>query len=128
MHSGSSPHSLQMEFMLQVLQQLGDPIPQLKEKLPDPLFIILGDLNRTNLTHKLPKYRQPINCPIRDTSTADNCSTILKEAYPSIPCASLRFTDHCLIHLILAHRQKFKTSKSFVRTVRKLTEESNLEL
>lgn len=60
---------------------------------------VLGVFNRANLTHKLPKYRQHITCPTRDTQTLDHCFTGIKDAYRSVPRAALRHSDNCLVHL-----------------------------
>ncbi len=109
------------------LQQLADPITDVEKKYSDSLLIILGDFNRANLTHELPKYTQHIKRPTRDTNTMDHCYTILKEAYHPVPLAALGLSDHCLLHLILTYRQKLKTLKPVVRTVRKWTDYSMLQ-
>lgn len=66
--------------------------------------------------------------PTRDTSTLDHCCTVLKVTYRSVPRSAIGLSDHSLIHLIPSYWQKLKTSKPVVRTVRKWTEESKLEL
>ena len=52
--------------MSETLQRLTDQITSMEQEHPDSLLIILGDFNRANLSHELPKYRQNIKCPTRD--------------------------------------------------------------
>nr|XP_049573455.1 uncharacterized protein LOC125966913 isoform X1 [Syngnathus scovelli] len=100
----------------------------MEKLLPNSLIIVLGDLNRANLAHELPRYRQHITCPTRGAQTLDHCYTVIKDAYHSVARAALGLSDHCLVHLIPAYRQKLKTSKPVVRTVRKWTVESRQDL
>ncbi|XP_061142850.1 uncharacterized protein LOC133159647 isoform X2 [Syngnathus typhle] len=81
-----------------------------------------------NLAHELPRYRQHVTCPTRGAQTPDHCYTMIKDAYHSAARAALGLSDHCLVHLIPAYRQKLKTSKPVVRTVRKWTVESRQDL
>ncbi|XP_061135712.1 dihydrofolate reductase isoform X3 [Syngnathus typhle] len=81
-----------------------------------------------NLAHELPGYRQHVTCPTRGAQTLDHCYTVIKDAYHSAARAALGLSDHCLVHLIPAYRQKLKTSKPVVRTVRKWTVESRQDL
>ncbi|KAM9781040.1 uncharacterized protein ACBT44_022395 [Syngnathus typhle] len=83
---------------------------------------------RANLAHELPRYRQHVTCPTRKAQTLDHCYTVIKDTYHSAPRAALGLSDHCLVHLIPAYRQKLKTSKPVVRTVRKWTVESRQDL
>ncbi|KAM9821253.1 dihydrofolate reductase isoform 4-T4 [Syngnathus typhle] len=64
-----------------------------------------------NLAHELPGYRQHVTCPTRGAQTLDHCYTVIKDAYHSAARAALGLSDHCLVHLIPAYRQKLKTSK-----------------
>ncbi len=48
-----------------------------------------------------------------------NYYTVLKDAYHSVPCAALGLSDHCLVHLLPAYRQKLKSSKPILRTVKR---------
>ncbi|KAM9790398.1 uncharacterized protein ACBT44_018978 isoform 1-T1 [Syngnathus typhle] len=109
-------------------QMLADQVTDMENLLPNSLIIILGDLNRSNLAHKLPRYRQHVTCPTRGAQTLDHCYTVIKDAYHSAARAALGLSDHCLVHLIPAYRQKLKTSKPVVRTVRKWTVESRQDL
>ncbi|XP_068507522.1 uncharacterized protein [Syngnathus scovelli] len=109
-------------------QMLADQVTDMEKLLPNSLIIVLGDLNRANLAHELPRYRQHITCPTRGAQTLDHCYTVIKDAYHSVARAALGLSDHCLVHLVPAYRQKLKTSKPVVRTVRKWTVESRQDL
>nr|XP_049593469.1 uncharacterized protein LOC125979367 isoform X1 [Syngnathus scovelli] len=103
---------------------LADQVTDMEKLLPNSLIIVLGDLNRTNVAHELSKYRKHITRPTRGAQTLDHCYIVIKDAYHSVARAALGLLDHCLVHLIPAYRQKLKTSKPVVRTVRKWTVES----
>ena len=109
-------------------QTLSDQLNYFELKHPDSLFIIMGDFNRASLNKELPKYRQHINCPTRDNNTLDHCYTAIKGAYRSIPRAALGHSDHCLVHLIPTYKQRIKTVKPTVKSVRKWTNEAKQEL
>ena len=106
------------------LQQLAEQIAETEQKYPDSLLIILGDFNKANLSHELPKYRQHITCPTRDSNILDHCYTTIKNAYHSVPRAALGLSDHCVVHLIPSHRQKLKSAK----TVKRWTNEAKQNL
>ena len=76
----------------------------------------------------MPKYRQHVTCPTRDMNTLDHCYTTIKDAYRSVPRAALGLSDHCLVHLIPTYRQKLKCAKPVVRTVKRWTDESKMQL
>ncbi|XP_058025172.1 uncharacterized protein LOC131191248 [Ahaetulla prasina] len=97
-------------------------------KHPDSLAIVLGDLNKANLRKELPKYFQHVNCPTRGKNTLDHCYTTLKDAYRSLPRAAVGHSDHCMIHLVPAYRQRLKTTKPTIKSVKTWTEESKLKL
>ncbi len=92
------------------------------------VLIILGDFNKANLSRELPKYRQHITCPTRDSNILDHCYTAIKDAYHSVPRAALGLSDHCLVHLIPTYRQKLKSVKPVLRTVKKWTNEAEQDL
>ncbi len=71
------------------LQKLADLITETERKHPDSVLIILGDFNKANLSRELPKYRQHITCPTRDSNILDHCYTAIKDAYHSVPRAAL---------------------------------------
>ncbi len=78
----------------------------------------------TNLFCELPKYRQHVTCPTRDSNILDHCYTTIKNAYLSVPRAALGLSDHCLIHLIPTYVQKLKSAKPVVKTVKRWTNET----
>ncbi len=107
-----------------VLQKLADQITETEQQHPDSVLIILEDFNKANLSRELAKYRQHVTCPTRDTNILDHCYTTIKEAYHSVPRAALGRSDHCLVHLILTYRQKLKSAKPVLRTVKRWTNET----
>ncbi len=88
---------------------------------------MLGDFNKANLSSELPKYKQHVTCPIRDSNILDHCYTI-KDSYHAVPWAALGLSDHCLVHLIPTYRQKLKSSKPVLRTVKRWTNEAEQDL
>ncbi len=44
----------------------------------DSVLIILWDFNKTNLSRELPKYRQHVTRPTRDSNILDHCCTTIK--------------------------------------------------
>ncbi|KAK0140802.1 hypothetical protein N1851_022205 [Merluccius polli] len=105
-------------------RMLADQILCVEWSNPDYLVIVLGDFNKGNLTHDLPKYRQVIKCPTRGENILDHCYTTVRDAYHAIPRAALGHSDHVMVHLIPAYRQKLKLYKPVVRTSRKWTSEA----
>ena len=65
---------------------------------------------------------QLIKCPTREENTLDHCYTTLKKAYHAVPRAALGHSDHVMVHLIPAYRQKFKLRKPVVRTSKGLVD------
>ncbi len=51
-----------------VMQQLAEEISGTEQRYPNSLLIILGDLNKANISRELPKYRQNVTCPTRDSN------------------------------------------------------------
>ncbi len=82
------------------LQKLADMITDTEQQHPDSVLIILRDFNKANLSRELPKYRQHITCPTRDSNILDHCYTAIKDAYHSVPRAALGLSDHRLVNLI----------------------------
>ncbi len=92
------------------IQQLAGQISEMVQRYPDSLLIILGDFNKPNLSRELPKYRQHVACPTRDSNILYHCYTIIKDTYHSVPRAALGLSDHCFVHLIPTYRQKLKSA------------------
>ncbi|KAK3526918.1 hypothetical protein QTP86_004715 [Hemibagrus guttatus] len=114
--------------MSSALQHLADQIPHTEQQHPDSVIIILGDFNKANLSHELPKFKQHISCPTRDQNILDHCYTTIKDAYRSVPRAALGLSDHCLVHLLPTYRPKLKSAKPVVRTVKRWTSETEQDL
>ncbi|KAI2665131.1 RNA-directed DNA polymerase from mobile element jockey [Labeo rohita] len=106
------------------LQKLAHQITDTEQKHPDSVLITLGDFNKANLSRELPKYSQHVTCPTRDSNIPDHCYTVIKDAYHSVPRAALGLSDHCLVHLIPTYRQKLKSAKPVVKTVKRWTNET----
>ena len=77
-----------------------------------------------NLYSQIRKYYNYIDGLM---GTLDHCYSVLMNAYRSVPRVALGLSDHCLVYL-LPSRQKLKSAKPVVKTVRKWTNESKLEL
>ncbi|KAK3538756.1 hypothetical protein QTP86_015647 [Hemibagrus guttatus] len=107
---------------------LADEIQSVERTNPDALVIVLGDFNKGNLSHELPKYKQFIKCPTREGNVLDHCYTTISGAYHAVPRAALGQSDHIMVHLIPAYRQKLKLRKPVVRTSKKRTSEAVGEL
>ena len=103
---------------------LADQIRSVERSNPDSLIIVLGDFNQGNLTHELPEFKQCIKCPTREENTLDHCYTTLRNSFHAVPRAPLGESDHNMIHLIPAYRQRLKLSKPVVRTSRLWTSEA----
>ncbi|CAG6021268.1 unnamed protein product [Menidia menidia] len=103
---------------------LADQILRVERTFPDSLVIVLGDFNKGNLTHELPKYRQLIKCPTREDNILDHCYTTISNAYHAVPRAALGHSDHVMVHLIPAYRQKLKLCKPAVRTSKQWSSEA----
>ncbi len=54
----------------------------------------------------------------------DHCYTKIKNLYHSVPRAALGLPDNCLVHLIPTYRQKLKSAKPVVKTVKRWTNET----
>ncbi|XP_073700731.1 uncharacterized protein [Garra rufa] len=106
------------------LQKLADHITETEQQHPDSVLIILGDFNRANLSRELPKYRQHVTCPTRDSNILDHCYTTIRNAYHSVSRAALGLSDHCLVHLIPNYRQKLKSAKPVAKSVKIWTSET----
>ncbi|KAK3525028.1 hypothetical protein QTP86_013392 [Hemibagrus guttatus] len=107
---------------------LADEIQSVERTNPGALVIVLGDFNKGNLSHELPKYKQFIKCPTREGNVLDHCYTTISGAYRAVPRAALGQSDHIMVHLIPAYRQKLKLCKPVARTSKKWTSEAVGEL
>ena len=73
----------------EALQHLGDQIINQKCKHIDSLLIVLGEVNRENLSHELPTYGQHLG--EKHTGPLLHCTLLPLQPWDS---------DHCLVHLI----------------------------
>ncbi len=103
------------------MQQLAEQISETEQRYLDSLLIILGGFNKANLSRELPKYRQHITCSNRDSNILDHYYTIIKDPYHSVPQAALRLSDQCLVNFKPTYRQKLKSAKPVIRTVKRWT-------
>ncbi len=103
------------------LQKLAYLITDTEQQHPDSLLIILGDFNKANLSRELPIYRQHVTCPTRDSNILNHCYTTIKNAHHSVPRVALGLSDQCLVHLIPSYRQKLKSAKPVVITLKRWT-------
>ncbi len=103
------------------LQKLANLITETEQQHLDSVLIILGDFNKANLS-------RDVTCPTRDSNILDYCYTTIKDAYHSVPLSALGLSDHCLVHLIPTYRQKLKSAKSVLRTVKRWTNEAEQDL
>ena len=94
--------------MQEAQRTLADQILSVERINLDSLVIVLGDFNKGNLTHELPKYKQFIKCPTREENILDHCYTTVSSANHAIPRAALGHSDHSMVHLIPAYRQKLR--------------------
>ena len=100
---------------------LADIVSGLESKYPNGLIVILGDFNHCNLKKVLPKFFQQVSCPTREDKTIDLCYCKIKGAYRSFSRAPLGRSDHNVVQLIPAYKQRLKQRKPNIRSVRKLS-------
>ncbi|XP_053272124.1 uncharacterized protein LOC128430166 isoform X2 [Pleuronectes platessa] len=94
-------------------RELAEQIQRVKRRREhkSSTVIVLGDFNKANLSHKLPEYKQLVKCPTRGEKTLDHCYSTISKAYHAVSHPALGRSDHVLIHLIPAYRQKLNISK-----------------
>lgn len=54
------------------IQKLADQITVIEQQHPDSVLTILWDFNKAKLSSELPKYRQHVTCPTRDSNILDH--------------------------------------------------------
>ncbi len=64
----------------------------------------------------------------QETVILDNCYTTINEAYHSVPRAALGLSDHHLVNFIPTYRQKLKSAKPVLRTLKRWTNEAEQDL
>jgi len=84
----------------------------------------MGDFNHTKLTTELPKYKQQVKVPTRKDATLDHCYSTISGAYRAIRRPPLGRSDHAMLYLLPSYRQRLKSAKPQVKTVRRWNQES----
>ena len=103
------------------LRLLADEINACETSCPDGTVIVAGDFNKANLKKELPKLYQQVDCATRGDKTLDHCYTSIKGAYHAIRRAPLGRSDHNMVYLVPSYRQKLRTEKPVVKTVKQWT-------
>ena len=85
---------------------------------PDAPNLILGDFNGCTLKSVLPNYEQYVKCHTRRNRTLDLCYGNVKGAYKAVDKPPLGASDHNTVHLLPCYKQKLKTGKPEVKTVK----------
>ena len=86
------------------------------------MSIILGDFNQAKLKTVLPNYTQHVTCPTREDKIIDHCYSKIKCGYKSVERSALGSSDHSMIMLIPAYKQRAKTSKPETKQVAQWTQ------
>ncbi|KAK3537150.1 hypothetical protein QTP70_002600 [Hemibagrus guttatus] len=99
---------------------LADEIQSVERTNPDALVIVLGDFNKGNLSHELPKYKQFIKCPTREGNVLDHCYTTISGAYRAVPRAALGQSDHIMVHLFSCIQAEIKTLQTCCEDIKEV--------
>lgn len=108
----------------EALSELHDAICKQQTKHPEAFFIVLGDLNHTNLKTVLQRFHQHILFATRGENTLDKAYTTLKGTYKASPLRHLGSSDHISVMLIPAYRPQVKLLRPVKKQVRVWSEES----
>ena len=90
---------------------------------PDTPCFVLGDFNKCRLNWVLPHFKQYITCLTYKDKTNDLCYGNIPDTFTSWPLSGLGRSDHNMVHLIPAYRQKLKRSKLLTRSVKTWSKE-----
>ena len=88
---------------------------------PDSTVILLGDFNHACLQKFMAKYKKQIKTNTRQDAILDQCYMTIPDAYHTVTRAPLGRSDHNVLLMIPAYKQKLKTSKPQVKTVKQWT-------
>ena len=110
------------------IQELSKIIYEVERQYPDSTIIILGDFNRAPFQKTITKFKPQITSNTRKDAILDQCYMSIKDAYHTISRPPLGKSDHNVMLLLPAYRQKLKTEKPQVKTVKKWTPESLMSL
>ena len=98
-------------------------IHRLSSLSPDAPCFVLGDFNKCRLNRVLPHFEQYVTCLTYKDKTIDLCYGNITGAFTSRPLSGLGRSDHNMVHLIPAYRQKLKRSKPLTRSVKTWSKE-----
>lgn len=101
-----------------------DTVVKLENIAPDAPKFILGDFNACSIKSVLPNYYQYVKCPTRREKTLDLCFGNIKDAYKGYAKAPLGDSDHHVIQLVPKYKQKLKSCKPEIKTIKRWTDES----
>ena len=110
------------------IYELSRQVSEIENKFPDCHVLVMGDFNHTSLSQELPKYRQQVTVKTRKNATLDHCYSTIRGAFRSFRRPPLGRADHDMVYLLPAYRQRLKTAKPQMRTVRRWNRESILRL
>lgn len=88
----------------------------------------MGESNHTSLSLDLPSFHQHIKYATRGGKTLDHYCSPIKNAHHATACAPLGVSDHAMIQLIPAYRQKLKAVRSGKNPIKTWTIEAIEEL
>ena len=100
------------------VEDLVTAINDIEDNKPDAAVLILGDFNHASLDQVLPQYQQYVSCPTRGNKCLDLCYCNIKSAYKAHQRPQLGHSDHNMVYLTPTYKQKLKTSKPIVKTVK----------
>ena len=112
----------------EAIHELSNIIYEVERQHPDSTIFILGDFNRAPFQRTITKFKPQISCNTRKDAILDQCYMTIKDAYHSIARPPLGRSDHNVMLMIPAYRQKLKTQKPQVKTVKQWTPDSILTL
>ena len=98
-------------------------VQRLSSESPDSPSFVLGDFNKYCLTSTLPQLKQYVTCQTHGPGTIDLCYGNIPSAYRSRQLPALGNSDHSIVQLVPLYRQKLKSVKPAIRTVKTWTSE-----
>lgn len=91
---------------------------------PDTALVIDGDFNHADYTKFMTKLHQHIPFKTQGENTLDLCNTLFRDGYRALPWPAFGESDHCLILLIPAYRQRLMREPPVYRTVQRWSHQS----
>ena len=90
---------------------------------PNAAMIILGDFNSCCLAKTLPGFSQYVKCATRGQNTLDLVYCNTPHAFSVLARPPIGSSDHNVLHLLPAYKQKLKTHKPEARTITRLSQD-----